>query len=137
MPGLPFLLANWRWAVPTALLVLVALYAGVQHMEVLSLKEKAATELAAAEEAKSKFLAADAIKTAALEAAHAATVQALKEKANAVQLRIAGVATSDVCLHSPAGAAFLGSLPGTDKAGDRQPGATPGPHAAVPLRTSP
>ena len=121
MSVLAFALKNWNWFIPNALCLVLGLYAGCEHVEVLRLEKNAATEQAAAEKAVNDAKAADAIKTAKLEADHAAEVKALQEKASAQQIAIASAPRSDACLHTPAARAFLGGLPGSDKAGAGQP----------------
>lgn len=109
-----FALKNWRWLAPSALAAAFGLYAGAQHMEVLTLEKNAATGQAAAEKAVNDARAADALKTARLEADHAAEVKSLQEKANAQQVAIASAAHGDTCLHTDAARAFLGGLPSPD-----------------------
>ena len=109
-----FALGNWRWLLPGALAVALGLYAGAQHMEVLTLEKNAATGQAAAEKMVNDAKAADALKTARLEADHAAEVKSLQEKANVQQVAIASAAHSDTCLHTDAARAFLGGLPSPD-----------------------
>ena len=111
---LNFAFSNWRWLVPSAFAVAFGLYAGAQHMEVLTLEKNAAAGQAAAEKAVDDARAADVLKTARLEADHAAEVKSLQEKANAQQVAIASAAHSDTCLHTGAARAFLGGLPPAD-----------------------
>src|SRR5882672_2983408 len=131
MSAFAFALKNWSWLVPSTLCLVFGLYAGGEHMEVLRLEKNAATEQAAAEKAVNDAKTADAIKTARLEAAHAAEVKALQEKANEQQVAIASAPRSDTCIHTPAARAFLGGLPGPDQAGPGQPRSTAGTHAGL------
>jgi hypothetical protein len=129
-----FTLTNWSWLAPSALCLAFGLYAGAQHMEVLVLEERAAAGAAAAEKAVNDAKAADAVRTARLEADHAAEMKSLQEKANAQQVSIAAAPRSDVCVNSGAGRAFLGSLSGSDKAGSGQPRPTTGADASLRRR---
>jgi hypothetical protein len=112
---------NWRWLVPSTLCLVLGVYGGFEHMKVLTLERNIATGQAAAEKAVNDAKAADAIKTAQLEANHAAEVRALQEKANAQQIAIASAPRTDTCLHTDAARAFLGGLPGLNKSHSRQP----------------
>jgi len=116
-----FALKNWSWLVPSALCLALGAYGSFEHMEVLTLERNAATGQAAAEKAVNDAKAADAVKTARLEADHATVVKALQEKANEQQIAIASAPRSDTCIHTDAARAFLGGLPGLDKARPGQP----------------
>jgi hypothetical protein len=125
-----FALWNWRWLVPTALCLALGVYGGFEHMKVLTLERNVATRQVVAEKAVNDAKTADAVKTAQLEADHAAEVRALQEKANVQQIAIASAPRTGTCLHTDAARAFLGGLPGSDKAHSGQPrravGANPG-----------
>ena len=116
-----FALWNWRWLVPSALCLALGVYGGFEHMKVLTLERNVAAGQAAAEKAVNDAKAADAVKTARLEADHAAEVRALQEKANVQQIAIASAPRTDTCLHTDAARAFLGGLPGPDKSHSLQP----------------
>lgn len=128
----------WVWKYGAIAIAFVALggYAGWQHIKVLELEKAAIDDKLTAQIAVNMFVARDNELTAKLTVAQAAEAQAIREKASAQQLRIAGVATSDVCINSPAGRAFLtNGVRASDKAGDRdaKPAARPG--GPVPLGT--
>ena len=108
---LNFALWNWRWLVPSALCLALAVYGGFEHTQVLTLERNVATEQAATEKAVNNAKAADAVRTAQLEADHAAEVRALQEKASVQQIAIASAPRTDACLHTDAARAFLGGLP--------------------------
>jgi hypothetical protein len=127
-----FAIRNWSWLLPCTLAAVFALCAGVERLEVLTLEKNAATEQAAAEKAVNDAKAADALKTARLEAEHAAAVKILQEKANAQQVAIAGAPRSDACLHTGAARAFLGGLPGADKARSGAPRSAAGVDRDLP-----
>jgi hypothetical protein len=129
---LPFAIRNSRWLLLAALCTGLGLYAGAQHIEVLNLKASIAIEQAAAEKAINDAKAADAIKTAKLEAAHATAVKVLQEKASAQQTSVARARRSITCIQTDAARAFLGGLPGDGKPDPRQPRSTAQPDAAVP-----
>jgi hypothetical protein len=116
-----FTLWNWRWLVPSVLCLALGVYGGFEHMKVLTLERNVATGQAVAEKAVNDAKAADAVKTARLEADHAAEVRALQEKANVQQIAIASAPRTNTCLHTDAARAFLGGLPGPDKSHSRQP----------------
>jgi hypothetical protein len=127
-----FALANWHWLLPVLLIAGLGAYGGWQHMEVLSLKASIATEQAAAEKAVNDAKAADAIKTAKLQADHTTAVKALQEKANAQQIAIAGAPRSVSCLDTGAARAFISGLHSPDKAGAGAARPAAKPDAAVP-----
>jgi hypothetical protein len=129
---LGFLKGNWTWAVPWTLLAAVGLYAGLQHMEVLTLEKNAATEQARAEKLVNDAKAADHVLAVKLVGEYAAEIAELQEKGNAKQVSIASAARSDACLHTDAARAFLGSVPGPDKAGPGQSRPAAGADAKVP-----
>ena len=116
-----FVLWNWRWLVPSTLCLALGVYGSFEHMKVLTLERNVATGQAAAERAVNDAKAADAVKTARLEADHAAEVRALQEKASVQQIAIASAPRTNTCLHTDAARAFLGGLPGSDKSHSRQP----------------
>jgi len=126
---LSFAFGNWRWLVPSALCLALGVYGSFEHMKVLTLERNVAAGQAAAEKAVNDAKAADAVRTARLEADHAAEVRALQEKANAQQIAIASAPRTDTCLHTDAARAFLGGLSSDrmrppDKAHSGQPHAT-------------
>ena len=127
-----FALWNWRWLVPSALCLALGAYGGFEHMKVLTLERNVAAGQAAAEKAVNDAKAADAVKTARLEADHAAEVRTLQEKANVQQIAIASAPRTNTCLHTDAARAFLGGLPGSDKAGAGQPRLTVGAGPGLP-----
>lgn len=132
MGAFGFAFRNWSWLAPTMLCVAFGFYAGVEHLEVLELKAAAATEQAAAEKVINDAKAADAIKTAKLEAEHAAQVTMLQEKANEQQVTIAAAPRSDTCIHTPAARAFLDGLPSPYKAAADPPRPTSGADSGLP-----
>jgi len=127
-----FALWNWRWLVPSALCLALGVYGGFEHMKVLTLERNVAAGQAVAEKAVNDAKAADAVKTARLEADHAAEMRALQEKANVQQIAIASAPRTNACLHTDAARAFLGGLPGSDKAGAGQPRPTVGAGPSLP-----
>lgn len=121
LPALNFLRGNWTWAVPWALVAAVGLYAGIQRMEVLSLKTAAATFAAKANEAALAYRAKDQENGARLAGQYAAEVAGLQEKYENAQGKLAAVANTAACDHTPASAVFDAGL--LDEAGSADSGA--------------
>lgn len=90
---IPFVLANWKWLIGAAASVLLALYVGVQKVEIASLKASAARTALAIEQQKTdaaNLLAAETAKVLAQERANAelnATLE--KERADAQAQHVA------------------------------------------------
>jgi hypothetical protein len=113
MMKLPFPGAlGWApWVIAAAAVACALWYRG----EYQSCRAAVATEAARAEEKLNAQKAADAAFTRALEQRLAPITKAIEEQANATQLALAKVPSNPICAHTPAAAAFDGSVRPSDQ----------------------
>lgn len=103
---LSFLLIHWKIVVPGLLILALGIDDGVQRITVANLHTSQAQEIAAAEAAVRKALAADQELSNRLVAEYAAQIAALQGNlANALVLQAKAPSTPQ-CDHSPAAAVF-------------------------------
>lgn len=91
---------NWTWAVPTAITVALALYAGTQRIAYLDCKADRAADHLAAERAKAEALADAQRRSDAIVTEQAAALAATAQKAGTFTERIIRVPVTNTCAAS-------------------------------------
>ncbi len=128
---------NWLstapWLVALAGILGGGAFGGIERLNYLEEKAARAQDLDRTQQAVLKAKAGDAAKTRQLEDEHAAEVAKLKEQANARDLAIASVPSTDICAVSPAMRSLFDGLRTRAAApGHGQPGGPGGARAVVP-----
>lgn len=119
---LSVLLANWKLIVPALLVLALGIDDGVQRIKVANLRASQAQEVAAAEAAVRKAMAADQELSNKLVADYAAEIAALQGNLADALAQQAKAPPTPQCDHSPAASVFDRSLRGlASQAGAAQP----------------